>query len=239
MKVYVINLPNSVDRRNSIIKELAKYNLQFELISGVYGKDVDRKSKDIFDEESYVIKNKFLTKSYVHGKLTDGELGCAISHLKVYKTILKNKEDGALVLEDDITLNINIVDVFNKGLEICPNAEYINCSYPKNGLRQSIFAKRHPFVVEGKKFIIYRAGVPYFDWFLNRRRRVGGAYCYYISKTACEKLLQLAYPIRMESDRLLGHVAFNGLKTFLINPSPVKFDNFQSDIGSGRHQKLS
>lgn len=239
MKVYVINLPNSVDRRNSIIKELAKYNLQFELISGVYGKDIDRKSKDIFDEESYVIKNKFLTKSYVHGKLTDGELGCAISHLKVYKTILKNKEDGALVLEDDITLNINIVDVFNKGLEICPNAEYINCSYPKNGLRQSIFAKRHPFVVEGKKFIIYRAGVPYFDWFLNRRRRVGGSYCYYISKTACEKLLQLAYPIRMESDRLLGHVAFNGLKTFLINPSPLKFDNFQSDIGSGRHQKLS
>ena len=239
MNIYVINWPNSVDRRNSIIKELAKYNLQFELISGVYGKEVDRKSKEIFDEESYVIKNNFLTRSYVNGKLTDGELGCAISHLKVYKTIVKNKEDGALVLEDDISLDVNIVNVFNKGLEIFPTAECINCSYPKNGLRQSIFAKRHPFVVDGKKFIIYRAGVPYFDWFLNRRRRVGGAYCYYISRTACKKLLKLAYPIRMESDRLLGHVAFNSLKTFLINPSPVKFDYFKSDIGSGRHQKLS
>lgn len=96
-KIYYLNLAKDTDRNESILQELAKYDItNFERIEGV-----------TLDS----IPDKSLWRNFNVELLTDkyilGGLGCRATHLKAIK---KAKEDGhkkILILEDDIKLMAN------------------------------------------------------------------------------------------------------------------------------------
>lgn len=68
--------------------------------------------------EGKKLKNKFTVKhhsfNFIHHSLSLGEIGCAYSHIKVYKEILQNKLAFSLILEDDINFSGNIRELITK-----------------------------------------------------------------------------------------------------------------------------
>ncbi|WP_164996124.1 glycosyltransferase family 25 protein [Proteus alimentorum] len=96
MKIYIVNLEKDVERKASIKAQLDDLNLNYEFISAVYGKNLSQ------EEISR------LSPDFEKTSLTLPELGCALSHLNVYKKIIENNEDIALILEDDVKLNPNL-----------------------------------------------------------------------------------------------------------------------------------
>ena len=84
MKVFIINLEKSVGRRRKVAERLDKLGVSYEFVPGVYGQDVDR--SDWPDNE----------------KLSTGEVGCAVAHIQIYKRMVDESIDSALILEDDI-----------------------------------------------------------------------------------------------------------------------------------------
>ena len=219
MKVFVVSLENAVDRRSEIEAGLKHFNIEYEIFPAALGKEVDRRDPKIFNEETYTIRNNLFSKVLMKGKLNNGELGCALSHLKLYQKIVRDNLPGAIVLEDDFEVCNNFPKIFSKILKIIHDADIINGrTDPKRGLRQCWFTIKRHVIVDGQKFSFYKAGVPGLNWLLNRRRRAESSRCYYISNHACSRLIKLGFPVRMESDRLIGMVAFNKLDYYIIDP---------------------
>lgn len=74
MKNFVINLPQSQNRRESVQNELNKIGITANFIDAVYGKLLTE------DELSrLIVKTNYLSL---------GEIGCALSHLKIYKMMI-------------------------------------------------------------------------------------------------------------------------------------------------------
>ncbi|MCL2380188.1 MAG: glycosyltransferase family 25 protein [Treponema sp.] len=96
MQIYVISLPDSLDRQQFIKSQLDSRRTPFEFIPAVNGRalsEVERNS--LYDSSK--------AKSYKR-ELTHGEIGCALSHKFVYEKMIKDNVKQAVILEDDITL---------------------------------------------------------------------------------------------------------------------------------------
>tara|TARA_A100001015_G_C14890431_1_gene672182 strand:- start:106 stop:843 length:738 start_codon:yes stop_codon:yes gene_type:complete len=98
MKVYFINLDRSKDRRKHIESNLRKLGVDAERVSAIDGKTLTKEYiSEVYDEQKCLKKHR--------KKLIPNEIGCALSHLKIYKKIVKNNLDGAIILEDDVKLD--------------------------------------------------------------------------------------------------------------------------------------
>jgi glycosyl transferase family 25 len=96
--VFVINLDKSTDRMVKVSKRLSELGIAFERISAVYGADLSQEEID-----KYYCPE--LNKKNYRRPLGLGEIGCYISHIKVWKAIIDRKLSCALILEDDIMID--------------------------------------------------------------------------------------------------------------------------------------
>lgn len=80
--------------------------LNYEFIDAVYGQEIS-------NIESYTI-NKGKTLTYLNREMSRGEIGCILSHHIIYNKIIENNIPYALVLEDDVDLNLDILHILNK-----------------------------------------------------------------------------------------------------------------------------
>jgi glycosyl transferase family 25 len=90
-KIYVITLENS-ERENRVSKVLS--GVDFEFFYGVNGE--------------FLNVNEFRKNG---SNLLRGQLGCALSHIKVYEKIVESNFNKVLVLEDDISISENILQL--------------------------------------------------------------------------------------------------------------------------------
>src|SRR4051812_48515341 len=96
MKTYIINLERSVQRREHILGEVKRYKLDYELTKAVEGAKLTEDDKERLCDMNEVRKYP--------DWLSPGMLGCSLSHYNVYKKIVDDNVDIALVLEDDVIL---------------------------------------------------------------------------------------------------------------------------------------
>lgn len=240
MRVFLVSLQSSLNRKKRVEPGYIQHGIRFEYFNAVVGADVDRENDSrIFNGEEFELVNNCVSKVQIKGKLTDGELGCALSHLKIYEKIVRDSPEGAIICEDDVLPQCNFVDLVDRILVKQPDAQLIHLgTVLERGLRQGWFNPVHSVDFNEQKYHYIRAGIPGFDWFFNRRRRISNTACYYISHSGAERLLKLGYPVRMEADRLTGMVAYNKLKIYIVVKQVAQWQNdMESDIGGGRHQK--
>ncbi len=116
MKTYIINLPHDNQRREYITNIVSKYAyLNYEILDAVYGKKLTHEeTTKLFDTDTAF-------KRYGR-ELNAGEIGCTLSHFKIYNTLKKSEEPYALVLEDDITV-IREFSIIEKMAKHLPNHE--------------------------------------------------------------------------------------------------------------------
>jgi glycosyl transferase family 25 len=105
MHTYVINLARSPDRRRHIVAELQKTGSRYEIVEAVDGRDLDLNDTSLVDPG--VVGNNMLRS----GAGVAGVVGCALSHLRVYRKMMADGFDRALVLEDDVSLPADLVDL--------------------------------------------------------------------------------------------------------------------------------
>jgi len=97
MKIFVINLPKDVDRHAHISRQLDKLHLEYEIVPGILGAGLS-------PEDRHIHYNDRKAKWRQSRSLVPAEIGCALSHLKVYREIVARGIECALVLEDDVVL---------------------------------------------------------------------------------------------------------------------------------------
>ncbi|MBN3098616.1 glycosyltransferase family 25 protein [Pectobacterium brasiliense] len=92
--VFIVSLAKDTERRKSISDTLKKENIDFEFIDAILGSDLPR-------EELDRIKNN----SPKEFNPTISEIGCSLSHQKVYSRIINDNIEWSIILEDDAIIN--------------------------------------------------------------------------------------------------------------------------------------
>ena len=116
---YLINLKRAEDRLSSAKETFDKVGIKFELEVAVDGKELSLPNPNYAE----------LKYNLLHGKKTNlGELGCYFSHLNVLKKFLDTKEDFALVCEDDIEFEEDIVEIINCAIRSGINFDLLRLS---------------------------------------------------------------------------------------------------------------
>lgn len=88
-KIYVINLKKNKDRLKQFIEDSNKAFVKVDRFEAIYGKELPNDHPDIF---------KYFTKD---NKLAPGQIGCALSHIKIWEDAIKNNYKNIIVFEDD------------------------------------------------------------------------------------------------------------------------------------------
>lgn len=212
--IFIINLPASTDRRDFMQNQLASISTEFTFIEAVDGSKFDNAELSTVKKEvSYAI--------------TKGEVGCALSHLKAYETLVKSDYDMALILEDDVIIPSDI-DMHLSRLHENNNSKRATITllsevykyYEKNSF--STDENHHVHKVVDATF----------------------AHGYVINKLAAERLLKKLYPVWCVADQWttfkeFGFVDIYAVIPFLINTHDVfekkttienrKLDNVQEE----------
>jgi len=97
MQIFVINLPRDAARREHMTRQLVPLGLDYEIVAGVLGAGLTAEHR----RQHYDDRKAKLRYSR---SLLPSEIGCALSHLKVYREIEARRLGCALVLEDDVVL---------------------------------------------------------------------------------------------------------------------------------------
>lgn len=98
--VYLINLDSSVERLKQADTELKKYNMTYQRISAVDGRELN-----IHDYKKYDSKQAY---QLMGRDLLGAEIGCYLSHLRCIERFLESDADYLIVLEDDLILESDL-----------------------------------------------------------------------------------------------------------------------------------
>ena len=154
------------------------------------------------------------------------EYACASSHMSIYKHMVDNNIDYALILEDDVYPREEIVELIN-------NASSVMQKYGMDILYLDFEDKLRSF--SNKTFNecgveIKQVGVPGFDWLFNRRKIIYLASAYVLSKRGAEKLMHKGLPIRMTADMLTGLLSYTKLKAYRTTNKYFVNEDIGTDI---------
>lgn len=104
MKAFIVNLKDHVERRNYIISLLSS----FQQIKPCFIEAVDGRAM-AEDKKNKAFASEMFLKEY-NRPVLQGELGCTLSHQKIYHKIVSEHIKTAIVFEDDIIIRENIDD---------------------------------------------------------------------------------------------------------------------------------
>jgi len=92
--IFVINLDRAAERVAHISKQFEALGLTFERVPAVDGSLLTAAEK-----------RKFNPPRLIGGEMSDGEIGCFASHLRVFQIIVDRGLPRVCVMEDDINMN--------------------------------------------------------------------------------------------------------------------------------------
>lgn len=112
-KIYIVSIDWSTENIDSVLNEINQIGLPGEVpyeVLGVNGYELDNDylssnnmgvyTKWNLDNSDIVISDE--DNRFWHRDVTDGEIGCALSHITIWEDAYKNGYDNILIYEDDI-----------------------------------------------------------------------------------------------------------------------------------------
>lgn len=195
--VWVISLPGSTARRANISRQLASLGLGFEFFDAVDGAKLsDREIRSVYDPKRAVKK--------VYRELNRAEIGCCLSHIGIYRKMVEEGVEEAIVLEDDAVLGEHFLEVIES---------------------------RDRFPADLELLLLYHQGGRFYLWRKQRlddRHRLVhfvtpamGTVGYFVRRSAAQKILATVFPIRAPSDHVTGGDVPTGAGLYGVEPPCV------------------
>jgi GR25 family glycosyltransferase involved in LPS biosynthesis len=230
MKIYILSLKRSVERRKNILQQFKKYNIDnYEFIDAYDWSNLD----DI----------KFLEKNYDFSKaktffypLNIAEIACAMGHIKICKKILDKKDfERSLIIEDDAILTndfakIKDIELKNDNIDIlflgvhtslAPNEEYNNrhrydskrihlhkqilklLKNKEKEIVKNLYNKNDMYIYDEENFYINHIKFKKLNNVMYQSEILWGMYAYSPNRRACEIILK-NLPVYISSDNWLS-----------------------------------
>ena len=117
--VFYINLDDNITRNKSMLKTLHRFDFKnIVRVPGVNTKTIEKvdEYKNIINNDAYnkLVENNKSKQRTNHYELTNGSIGCYLSHMNIYEHVVKNNIDYAIIFEDDCSIACDPVYFWEK-----------------------------------------------------------------------------------------------------------------------------
>ena len=213
-KVFVVNMKRSVDRRKIVSKHLKSFGIDFEFFDAVDGKLLSQDYIDIVYDKAKSKNNWF--------DLNRAEIGCALSQIGIYKKMIDENIQSAIIFEDDIIINENFVPTVTElEKKVDPSIDLVLL-----GSFQAYYSKLN------KKYQITE------NYEIQKMYSLcTGCYGYYITLNGAKICLQKNTPIQRDADGITGDSLFTGHKLYCIKPELVLLQDVESTIAGDDNER--
>ena len=195
--VHVINMDSSKGRMKSIEDQCHRENISFTRFPAVNGGNLS-----LGDIEGRVSKDSYMYKNLEGNR---GELGCALSHMNLWRDNAIQNTNMFIVVEDDVVFGDKFNQKLNKYLAKAPDDWDVIYLGGSN--------------IRGKKvnelFIQPKLGI----------KGNLGTYAMLINKDGCNKLIAQTTPLHKSIDHQLKEAFNKSIKVYYVNPPLVTHDN--------------
>lgn len=208
--VFVISLSRSLERREMARKQMSHLGIGYSFFDAVDG-------RNLMDEDVRRV-DQVEAKKFSGHDLSPGEIGCALSHIKLYEMMVEKGIERCVILEDDAYLHMH----FKKIVEAIVSYNHSDIVFLHHGK-----AKKWPILralPEGYRLARYRTPSKH------SKRAVLSAAGYVLTLEGAKKLLAQAYPVRMPADYLTGRLQMTGLSAAGVEPCCLDVDLFATTI---------
>lgn len=201
MKIFVISMIGADKRQEQITAQLNRLELEFEFFQAVNGRLLTNEERMQHCDEKW-------QRRYTGRVFSPGENGCALSHINVYRKIVNENIDKALIFEDDAWITPSLKDILASINEQKISFDILLLSECQTGKMVCRFnySSVRPF---------------HFGYFTH-------AYC--ISKEAAQKMINTLYPIAHVADCWRWLKIHNIVQIYAI--TPVLVTQNQAVLGS-------
>lgn len=196
--------PERLTKLKDFIETLFNIGIEVEIFKGVNGEEIiNEKLKENLYSLSYK-DEKYLydrTKRINGQVMKKGELGCALSHLNIYKKLLEDiNYDSYLIFEDDVEFSLSIDQIVNILNNVPETYDVLHLSK----------SDWYPFIKN------YKINDYFYSPFKNYFNRLTG---YMVSKKGADNLLKYANGyINIPADDLLSNMYIkNNLELYVPN----------------------
>ena len=201
IKIFVISLRRSLDRRKQVEKEMQKISLPWAFLDAVDGsalttRPVEYKPAKVKRLQGY--------------ELTPNEIGCYLSHKEAWKRCV-SENAPTLVLEDDFVLAPNFENVLSTILKADSCWNFLRLQGLYEVPCRTLFEK---------------LGVA----FVRNEGDAVGATAYLLKPEIAKQLIQHSADIYEPVDHFLEHHQKHGLEFLAIRPYPVDITRAKSTI---------
>jgi glycosyl transferase family 25 len=207
--IFVINLERNQERRVFMTRYLASIGLDARVFPATDGRTLD-----LIELERAGVYIDSIARERFSRSLSPAEIGCALSHLRLYQTLIDEGVGEAVVLEDDAMLSHDFpAQLATLRGELPPDWDLVQlfCSC-RDGDRVG------PHVIR----------------FLSRSCMPAASAGYLLRLSGAIKLVREGYPVRYPSDSLIGRSPRWGTNIYGTEPQLVSINNvFPSQIGHG------
>lgn len=209
MKIFVISLAGSEQRRKLMSDQLKKLGLDFEFMDAFLAND------KMYELPEYDAGKRLKYYGY---HLTSGEIACTLSHLKaIHKAVELNQP--ILIMEDDVIIESDLVDFINK-LE-----PQIN-SHDFDILRIYGLRKKSYYKIKSGDFT-----------FVKFFKQPHGAQGYIIKPEAALNFLKYTKKFVRIIDSIMDRDYLHRLKVYASYPYLLEHAKMPSDIGSRKGKR--
>ncbi len=222
MKIFVINLPSQRQRRENIAKQLNFLGLKFEFINAIYGKDLSCEEKQNALDASRADEFK--------RALSDGEIGCFLSHRLALESFLQSECEDCVILEDDAVIDERLLEFLSLIPRLPKECELVLLGHYRQVYLDDGFRIESPFSLR-------------FDYELNEiyhlKRLVGGGFGshgYFITRAGAGRLLAATERFLKPFDHYTSDESV--VNVFALYPVAVEFElNSHSSVQENRKTK--
>lgn len=229
IKCFVISLPQSTDRCQACCQHLDRLGLEYEIFQATDGLRLTEQERKVCDFSGKTELDLPVKRSIkMDNALSLPEAGCALSHLRLYQHIVQQNLPCACVIEDDCLVKPAFKQALQAISAIPYEWELIHFAHASSLRTFRCSPKVHFGDTSQQYFQKVGLSHPWLNAIYNQRRLLYGTFLYVISASGCRKLLKLGYPVRVPSDILTGHIAFNRLKIWQVFPQASFYADFDS-----------
>lgn len=187
MRTFVISLERAQRRREHMAGQLGRLQMDFEMFDAVDGSALSEEQvRAVYDEER--------ARQTFWGLLNRGEIGCALSHIGVWKRIVAERIPHALVLEDDALLEAATPQI----LEALPPLMHPDDVVVLVKTNENTFFFRQEQLPAGRRLV-----------YVNQPLYTATGYV--LGPGAAERLIAHALPLRAPIDFWYHDVGFKGV----------------------------
>ena len=204
--IIVLNLDRDIERLEHVKGQLSALNLQFQRFVAT-----DKLTLTEADRKQYSPKLALLNCTR---ELSDGEIACSLSHIRIWQDIVENNYTLTLILEDDVILMPEIKEVILALQSRSRDYDLINFS---TTAKQTTFGDK---ISNNHQLTTFKGSANMTS-------------AYLLTLAGAKMLLKKAFPVRMPADAMTGRTHVTGIKAYGVFPEVAAIAGFESSIWEG------